>query len=1142
MSGSACRYLVFLVWSSVVLMAGLYLFTGGFLLRRQVLPDKSVCSNATPHRPHPDSCNAVPRQFAKAIVIIVDALKYEFVVYNDSLPLDRAKPYQNRLPVLRRLTRGGGGGGGGGGRLYEFLADPPTTTMQRLKGLTTGSLPTFIDVSSNFASYEINEDNIIDQLKSAGKRVVFAGDDTWMGLFPGRFHRAYPFPSFDVWDLDTVDDGVSRHLYQELERPDQWDVFIGHYLGVDHAGHKFGPNHPEMTRKLGQMNEVIGHVTSRMPEDCVLFVMGDHGMTMSGDHGGDSHDELSAALFIYSKKQMNNNNNTMQQQMHRAINQVDFVPTFSLMLGLPIPFSNLGKVIHDQVVSTAVKQIQYLRVNVDQVYKYLETYTTNAVGDARGGSSGGNGGGSPLPKSTLASIRSMTEQFRGGGGGQTNRSRSNSAAVIKSADVQTMLAMGGDLLSKAKAMCQSAFIEFNLNLIASGLTVIFLHVCLLLVLVLTPRKSFLRNIINFRFLANLFLASVFGTALGVLVSVAHGEDEAGGGSGDDVTGMAVLMASTGCSLMVFGFTLLWRLRNSLNDVYASLTVADSNTVLHYSLSLFLCFALLSNSFVVQEASVHTFAVATVFFLTILNKGHNKGRKVSAAAVAAALTAMGLCRIGSVYFRCREEQQGWCDAQTSSDFHKAIGNLSQDASHTYKNWRFFFTIFSVALTVLLPHYWLRLCGNLNGLSVPVALAKYVPPAAGVALVFHWALQGLPQEMAAKLLPWQHNVLAQFVLLACSASIGAILLHPKLLYLVNTNAQRNTNNVYRLNDGVKTYYNMLKQEFAVNNAAVTEKRILVYGIGTGLSASFVLLATFFALLSMLILGDGLCPSVCLMMVTTAAFLFVTSWSRMSKAFADNKAAASKATGSPSSFMVLSSSSSSGIAANRLCHVPWSTIIGWHLMEELYFYATGHQPTFPSIQWSAAFVGGLGGAEYGSSSGSSDSPLALISGYLVPIVLVGWNTFVSRLWFGLLLPLLLLAPFAIWMVLPIGGIFNQKPSKNGGEENGGGDSSKDEELAKGEVFLLENKEETRSQLFSLCVKYCVLQCLKTFASMLAAALLRRHLMIWKIFAPRFIFEGVGFAVSLASVLVGYIVFARVQDFVCSYYVSVNLKGKED
>ena len=50
-----------------------------------------------------------------------------------------------------------------------------------------------------------------------------------------------------------------------------------------------------------------------------------------------------------------------------AIHQVDFVPTFCLLMGIPIPFSNLGQVIKDVVVSAAVKQIQYVKVNVEQV-------------------------------------------------------------------------------------------------------------------------------------------------------------------------------------------------------------------------------------------------------------------------------------------------------------------------------------------------------------------------------------------------------------------------------------------------------------------------------------------------------------------------------------------------------------------------------------------------------------------------------------------------------------------------------------------------------------------------------------------------------------------------------------------------------
>ncbi len=50
------------------------------------------------------------------------------------------------------------------------MADPPTTTLQRLKGLTTGGLPTFVDVSSNFASSEVGEDTWVQQIADRGKK------------------------------------------------------------------------------------------------------------------------------------------------------------------------------------------------------------------------------------------------------------------------------------------------------------------------------------------------------------------------------------------------------------------------------------------------------------------------------------------------------------------------------------------------------------------------------------------------------------------------------------------------------------------------------------------------------------------------------------------------------------------------------------------------------------------------------------------------------------------------------------------------------------------------------------------------------------------------------------------------------------
>lgn len=138
---------------------------------------------------------------SKVVILLVDALKYEFGLFDENLTNPLA--YQNKLPILSELLMRHPDRS----RMLKFIADPPTTTLQRLKGITTGSLPTFIDMGSNFATPEINEDNIIDQIVLNNLTAVFAGDGTWTELFPKRFKRAYSYPSFNIHDLDSVDNG-----------------------------------------------------------------------------------------------------------------------------------------------------------------------------------------------------------------------------------------------------------------------------------------------------------------------------------------------------------------------------------------------------------------------------------------------------------------------------------------------------------------------------------------------------------------------------------------------------------------------------------------------------------------------------------------------------------------------------------------------------------------------------------------------------------------------------------------------------------------------------------------------------------------------------------------------------------------------
>jgi phosphatidylinositol glycan class O len=342
----------FWAWMLCIHAVGIGYFTSGFLLTRLVLDEKSSCTVS----PLNTSINILPdwqgkgtvdggcwhpKTFEKAVVILIDALRYDFTV-----PVNDNAAFHNAFPFLYKTALESPNNA----FLRPFIADPPTATLQRLKGLTTGTLPTFVDLGSNFAGTAIEEDNILMQLRAGGKRIVHLGDDTWDSLFPGYFESnlSHPYPSLDVWDLDTVDNGVLEHVFPLMKRTAEWDLLVGHLLGVDHAGHKYGPEHKEMTRKLRQMDQFIQQLVETIDDQTLLIVMGDHGMDSKGDHGGESDDEIEAALWMYSKKPVFGRTHLdfvvpPATAKVRPVNQIDLVPTLSLLLGIAIPYNNLGQ-------------------------------------------------------------------------------------------------------------------------------------------------------------------------------------------------------------------------------------------------------------------------------------------------------------------------------------------------------------------------------------------------------------------------------------------------------------------------------------------------------------------------------------------------------------------------------------------------------------------------------------------------------------------------------------------------------------------------------------------------------------------------------------------------------------------------------
>ncbi|XP_074042509.1 phosphatidylinositol glycan anchor biosynthesis class O isoform X2 [Leptinotarsa decemlineata] len=920
-------------------------------------------------------------------------------------------------------------------RLYKFVADPPTTTMQRLKALTTGSLPTFIDAGSNFATSEISEDNIIDQLIRQNHQIVFMGDDTWNGLYPNRFTRSFSYPSFNVWDLDTVDNGVREHLYPEMNNSD-WSLLIGHFLGVDHCGHCYGPNHPEMQRKLSEINTVIENIVQQMSEieNTILFVIGDHGMTATGEHGGEGTDEVTSAMFVYSKEPLSNFEYT------NSVKQVDLVPTLSTLLGVPIPFQNLGILVPNCLPKTSEqdnwRMILYsLWANTQQMVEYIKEYSENE---------------GTLDQNRLNSFFQKYSILNGKIFSVDNEEKFTkfSEEAIK-------------FLGELRHLCEEMWVQYDAFSMARGLLFSFLTV--FFVFVITDG-------IPYETLVAIFSSSyVMCSYAMVLVAAMCGAVFYHFGLAENLSSV-IFFATGGMSQVMLALIILQNWESiTLNWYSKGKSDRLSNLVCRLVLVCNLC-GLFSNSFIVEESFVLLFLLITVILVGSVgiasssNQTETKRKqgvikvfswsKVKFLMLAVAIAA--LVRSSMYFWRCREEQH-WCFSM-----HHEIGYTTKTET-TKLQWTI--TVICLGVFVFATKEWLKNAGNLNGYSLTVTLSKFLPTAIVVCIAGFWALKRVPPNKKHSFSFKSINMMAWAVYGLTFLGIITCILKPLCAYIFPSREASQTDN------SIPSILKKLKSEKKSEDVPV------VYGLGTVYSSVFIIMGVYITLFIALLLGDAVAPSAVIMFMTACFILIVISILRVEKA----------------------------TSVEQLFEVPNIFILIWIILAQYFFYASGHQPALPNIAWEAAFVG------------TSE----IVSNNFIPGTLIIINTFCSNVLIGFLLPLVLIAPFTIFVMIP------SVCEKNTAIKH---------VLFKGEVILFEKNGLFMNSLFTLCCKYIVGHGIRVFVSMLAATIHCRHLMIWKIFAPKLIFESIGMLVTLGSVMLSYMILIRVNKQVERLITALN------
>ncbi|XP_061542655.1 GPI ethanolamine phosphate transferase 2 [Phycodurus eques] len=353
-------------FASFILMfevLGVALFLRGFF----PAPVKSLSSKssledlpAEPLSGGSPNASYLPRPlFGRLVIVLIDAMREDYVFGADG---------RVHMPYTRHLVERGS--------TLSFVAKArsPTVTMPRIKALTTGSIPGFIDVLMNLNSAALLEDNLIWQAKTAGKKMIFYGDETWVRLFPKHFMEYDGTLSF-VSDYTEADNNVTRHLDSTLKR-DDWDILILHYLGLDHIGHISGPHSSLIPPKLLEMDDILkkihGFLISKEAEGSfpyLLVLCADHGMSETGSHGGSSEPEVNTPLVLISpafKRKVG-------MEKPDEVEQVDLTPTLALSLGLPISQNSVGRVIQSVFEETSLRdQLRFLHLNGHQLKSLLK--------------------------------------------------------------------------------------------------------------------------------------------------------------------------------------------------------------------------------------------------------------------------------------------------------------------------------------------------------------------------------------------------------------------------------------------------------------------------------------------------------------------------------------------------------------------------------------------------------------------------------------------------------------------------------------------------------------------------------------------------------------------------------------------------
>ena len=135
---------------------------------------------------------------------------------------------------------------------------------------------------------------------------------------------------------DRVHAGRARDALQKGTAP---RFLVVHFVGLDHAGHAWGPQSDRYAAAARSMDAKIDGLLRLVDADTTVVITSDHAMTNRGGHGGSDAEARRTPLVMVGRG--------IRQVSGLAVDQVDLTPTLAALMGVPIPAQSTGRIIHE---------------------------------------------------------------------------------------------------------------------------------------------------------------------------------------------------------------------------------------------------------------------------------------------------------------------------------------------------------------------------------------------------------------------------------------------------------------------------------------------------------------------------------------------------------------------------------------------------------------------------------------------------------------------------------------------------------------------------------------------------------------------------------------------------------------------------